>query len=137
MLLRLQRQQRVHAGYRGDIRALELRLKGLHRVNHPEQLELRLVQPRLPRRIGEVRHVPLAGVINQHVGTAKARLYRVGKVLHLVFFQHVAAVREDVRAGIFVLQRRVGAGEPVRITAAEGDLRPFAQQQAQRFKANS
>ncbi|CZZ55640.1 Uncharacterised protein [Enterobacter hormaechei] len=85
----------------------------------------------------EVRHVALPGVVDQQISRAKARLHRIRKGLNLVGVQHVAAVRKNLPVGEFVLQRRMGAGEPIRVTAAEGDFRPFTQQQAQRFKANA
>ncbi len=95
------------------------------------------MQPRLARGVMEVRHVALPGVVDQHIRRAKARLHRIRKGLNFVGVQHVAAVSENLPVGKFVLQRRMGAGEPVRVTAAEGDFRPFTQQQAQRFKANA
>ncbi len=54
VLFRLQSQQRVHTGNRGDIRLFKLRLEGLYRVNHAEQFQFGFVQPGLARRIGEV-----------------------------------------------------------------------------------
>ena len=95
------------------------------------------MQPRLARRVMEVRHVALPGVVDQHIRRAKTRLHRIREGLNFVGIQHVAAESENLPVGKFVLQRRMGAGEPVRVTAAEGDFRPFTQQQAQRFKANA
>ena len=136
MLFRLQCQQRVHTGNRGDIRLFKLRLEGLYRVNHAEQFQFGFVQPGLARRIGEVGDIALPGVINQHVGAAETRGDRVSEGLNFRFIQYVAAPGEHLSFWIFVLQRRMGAGQPIRVAATKRDLRPFAQQQAQRFKAD-
>ena len=50
--------------------------------------------------------------------------------LHLVSVQHVAAIRENLPVGVFVMQRGMGAGEAIRIAATEGHFCPLAQQQA-------
>jgi hypothetical protein len=71
-----------------------------------------------------MRHVALPGVVDQHVRAAKTIRYRIGKGLHLVFFQDVAAVRENLRSGILVLQRGMRAGEPVGIAAAKATFAP-------------
>jgi hypothetical protein len=82
-----------------------------------------------------MRHVALPGVVDQHVRAAKTRRYRIGKGLHLVFVQDVAAVEKTSAPGYSfcnaacALASRSGCGR-------KSDFRPFAQQQAQRFKAD-
>ncbi len=130
MLLRLQRQQGVHAGDGSDVGLLQQRLKRLHRVDHAKQFEFSFMQPRLARGVMEVRHVSLPGVVDQHVHGTKAHLNGIREGLHLVSVQHVAAIRENLPAGVFVMQRGMGAGEAIRIAATEGHFCPLAQQQA-------
>ena len=95
------------------------------------------MQPGLTWRIGEVGDIALAGVINQHIDAAETRGDRGGERLNFSFVQYVTAPGEHLTFWIFVLQRRMGASQPIRVAAAKGDFRPFAQQQAQRFKADS
>ena len=68
---------------------------------------------------------------------AETRGDRGGERRNFSFVQYVTAPGEHLSFWIFVLQLRMGASQPIRVAATKGDFRPFAQQQAQRFKANS
>ena len=79
--------------------------------------------------------IALPGVINQHVGAAETRGDRVSEGLNFRFIQYVAAPRTprllDIR---FATPHGRWPADPG--CGRKGDLRPFAQQQAQRFKAD-
>ncbi|MNY16132.1 hypothetical protein D3C86_1493810 [compost metagenome] len=120
MRLRLGGEQRIYADHGALPRLLQLRQEGAGRVDHREELQLQLLQPRRVLGAGEGRHAALAGVVDQHVHRAKFARHVGGEGVDLRGLQHVAPGRVEAAAGEACAQRGLGLAQPLFVTAAHG-----------------
>ena len=82
------------------------------------------MQPGLTWRIGEVGDIARPALLISISTAAETRGDRGGERLNFRFVQYVTAPGEHLTFWIFVLQRRMGASQPIRVAAAKATFAP-------------